>query len=217
VSADGKVSWFEQFKASDFPGFEFPEAWYEPIFWLPNEPYVYLVGKVPWDGPIYFYSGFKLSRLNLLTGEFSVQDAGDTGNITDYSFSPGGKFLLTAGCTQEIKIIRIKDWSEKKIILPVSYTQSGDALWSADQEKVIVVSLVNQSEEDREKWQILLLDVDTASYHILVDNIRDDTQNVFSWIRVQSWISEDEFLVLDIATNLEWIVNVVTGEVSPRS
>ena len=69
------------------------EIMYKPFFWMPNDPYVYLVGIACCvDGPVHFFTGMNLARLNLDTGEFSVQIAG--WKMHYFAFSDSGKYLL---------------------------------------------------------------------------------------------------------------------------
>ena len=79
--------------------------------------------------------GFKLSRLNLETGEFTTQVSGFPSLMDSYyfSFSPTGRFFLVSSINPfELKIIQLFDMAETIIHLPKSIEQAGDAVWSPD-------------------------------------------------------------------------------------
>ncbi len=167
VRADGKREWRVQPKENEIGNW--PKAYYEPFFWYPNEPYVYLVGQVCCaDGPGSAYIYTSLVRLNLNTGLFSVQVP--LGSYHSFSFSPTGKYMnrITVG-EHSIHITRLMDGHEIVIQLPESY-DFGAGYWSPDGKRfvVYVCESDNPSEGICNKRPILLFEPETAAYKVII-------------------------------------------------
>ncbi len=221
VSTDGKLVWDIRPTQADLVGHSYSDVSYEPIFWLPNEPYVYLsIGVCCSDGASPgFFTGRNLARLNLLSGEFSKQIS--EWGFHEFIFSPNGKYLFKATAwNPEIHLIRLYDWSDTIIKLPPKNQRNGGGAWSPDNKRIAFYSCENS---DLDKWEcgrfsIFIVEAGaTPEYRLLVKDVAAETGNeVFFGCQEMEWkdpVKLRLYLRDGCDQNDQWSVDVNTGHV----
>lgn len=172
VSPDGRVEWRAQPDPQAVKRFSGAENGYRPFFWMPNEPYLFLVGEVCcWDGPVLFYSGIGLYRLNLETGQFS--EIYPWGRLYHFSFSPSGKYLLsTYPGAHAVNITRLRDGRAVTIPLPESVEQAGDTRWSPDGKHLIMTACREVGDDICKEMPVILVDPDSSEFQTVISDAR---------------------------------------------
>jgi hypothetical protein len=224
VSVDGDKEWKVQLE----PGFSrkpedliASDVWYSPFFWMPNDPYVYLVGNnCCYDSSFgdFFFNGWNMVRLNLNTGEVTTQVPG--WKLRNFTFSENGLYLLDGNYYDGgLKITRIRDGRLFKIPLPANYTQSGMASFSPDNNFLAIQSCV-ESELDPCILALLIVDIKAENYRVVISDLAKD-MGLKKFIRSKiSWVSDSQVHITEEKTyddgniTRQWLVDIVTGKVS---
>jgi hypothetical protein len=201
------------------------EVYYSPLFWPKSGPYVYLTPDFCcWDAPgTYFYSGFKLVRLNLETGKLSTIVDGSlpaTGWFKMYDFSvsdDGSKVLMTEMYKKGISVIQINNGEKSYYTLPKDIEQAGRGVWSADEKKVAFYGcLVNP--DSCSHFGILLLDTKTGQLRKLVEDVTQivntkEVEDPFIFgVTKLEWLDEKS-IKLKIEEKLKYRIDILTGKV----
>lgn len=174
ASADGKYEWRIQPHPEDIHRRWQSEVWYEPFFWLSGEhPYLFFVGRVCCaDGVGVGHNMHGLSRLDLLSGEFSIQVP-----FTDkdylFSFSPTGKYLLMEEVgVPSIQITRLIDAQVNTIDLPRPYEQAIHAYWAPGGKQVALwICAASTVYMPCSQNPVLMIDPEKPSYNTVVSDI----------------------------------------------
>jgi hypothetical protein len=222
VRRDGKADWKVKLDKTYFAslGKSIPiESSYTPFYWLPNDPYVYLVGSACCiDDPIYFYTGMNLARLNLETGEVTIQVPG--WKIHYFTFSENGKYLLDGNfINQKLTIYRLMTGQEIEILLPNEYSQSGDAAFSPDNKQFAIQTTVDNEQEGTQGLALLLVDIAARNYKVLVPNLIQ-AMGSDRVVRTQThWTSDTQVELIEKVYSPEetprrWAIDIQTGKFS---
>ena len=222
VSVDGLKEWKVQLKPSYFENFNGvigSDVSYKPLFWLPNEPYVYLIGTACCvDGfGDYFFNGRNMARLNLNTGEVTIQVPG--WKLRNFTFSENGMYLLDGNYYDGgLKITRLYDGQLFEIPLPATFTQSGMASFSPDNNLLVIQSCV-ESEQDPCRLALLIVDIKAKNYRVVIPDLAK-AMGLDKFIRTQtSWASNSQVLILEKIYGegkppRQWLVDIITGDLS---
>jgi hypothetical protein len=221
VSADGKLVWDVQPNADQTGGRPYEEVSYEPIFWLPLSPYVYLtVHACCTDGSNPgFFTGMNLARLNLRTGEFSMQIA--EWDFHEFIFSPNGMYLFEATAFQpEVHLIRLSDWKRVTVDMPSHNRRNGGGAWSPDNQKIVFFSIMD---DPKDEWKtghssIILIDMsETPEYRVLVSDIEAATgiENLVGCVDLE-WVDPNKvhvYMKSGCSSTDQWTIDTGSGQV----
>jgi hypothetical protein len=179
-----------------------------PLFWMPKEPYVFLVGESCCsDEPRFFTNGRSLYRLNLETGQFSM--IYPWGQLYHFSFSSSGKYLLsTSNGTPMVRVTRLKDSQDSLIKLPESYDSAGNAIWAPDNRHVLLRGCDHAQDYSCRKTPLIIIDPEGTEYQVMVSDLylalemgEGDQENISWEDREHVRLSGPKYtLVFDIRT-----------------
>ena len=209
VHVDGKREWRVQPKIEEIRNWH--KAYYEPFFWSPKEPYVFLVGQVCCgDGPGTAYIYTSLVRLNLSTGLLSIQVP--WGSYHSFSFSPTGRYMNCATVGEHsLHITRLLDGHEIEIKLPERYHDFGAGYWSPDGKRFVVYicETNNPIEEFCQKRPILLFEPETEAYQVIIADSLGQNWDT-------KWIDATHFQLKNLSDSVGTkIFDVETGNFVP--
>ena len=207
VRADGAKEWSVQTTAEEVEKLgKWGQAFYQPIFWSPTEPYVFLVGNVCCGGGLgSAYTDTSLVRLNLDTGAVSMLVPWRS--LHAFSFSPTGKYLNRAtNGEHSIHSMRLKDGHDIEIKLPERYQDFGAGFWSPDGKRFIVTvcEVDDPRDEICQKHPVLLFDPESEEYQVIIP----DSQYWFA-----TWADATRLQLT--SDDGEKIFNVETGAFEP--
>jgi hypothetical protein len=176
--------------------------------WSQDGNYLYVFPRQ--DGADGGYESFwgskwtKLIRLNLQTGVWKDTEMGYA-----FSFSPNDRYLAYRG-EQGIIIHDFETGQEK--VTPVKYAEYGRFTWSPDNQKILFVATLNETDlENRENgFTALLLDVKAQTIQILFENNTEFLYPV-EWKNTSQIVFEKLFGGFGERYNLD----LNTGEITP--
>lgn len=197
VNADGSLEWFVH-PDENIPGWQSTD--FIPYFWLPNEPFVFLVGHgCCGDGPSTHYIFRSLARLNLDTGQLSLQFPWR--GAYSFDFAPSGKYLVwSSRGSHAVHIIRISTGVENVTILPEKYIDIGSVrgeppmTWAQDGKKFVQeIYFACESESDIfcTKIAFVVIAAETGSYQIIDNNFTQSFSENDQYEYELIWIDND--------------------------
>lgn len=210
VNADGSMEWLIHPEAGK-TGWQ--QATYLPVFWLPNDPYVYMTGHgCCGDGPATHYTDRSLVRLNLETGQLSMLLSWKNGKGSySISFSPDGKYLLwSAWGEHSVHILQLKNGNEKVVLLPEKYLDIGgwwenpQQGWSTNGKRVvqeIYMACEPGSDVYCFKVAFVVIEPGTGGYQIIENDITQTIGVNNQWDYKIFW-TDNENITLSVGTNL---------------
>jgi hypothetical protein len=181
-----------------------------PLFWMPKEPYVFLVGEsCCQDEPQFFSNGQSLYRLNLVTGQFSM--IYPWGLQYHFSFSPNGKYLLTAyNGSQEVSVMRLRDGNKVRITLPDSYDSAGNAIWAPDGLHALLRACDHAQEFSCQKTPLVIIDPEQTALQTMVSDLYQALEMGEGDMENIRW--EDASHIRLYGPKFDMVFDVTTGE-----
>lgn len=219
VNAEGTIESFVHPEEGQTEG---TNLYYEPYFWLPNEPYVYLIGQDCCGdvGPATHYFAKSLARLNLETGQLSMILGWNAAYSVDFSL--GGKYLVySIVYDHNVHILELRTGKEKVAELNEKYRDIGrvpgnlGSGWSPDLTRVIQeIYMGCASVDDYECYKEAFVIVQTATGEFqIIDNpvtrtIGTDNQ----WDYQIGWVDEDHVRLMVHGKPYVYPVDIPTPE-----
>jgi hypothetical protein len=215
VSADGSQSYTVQFSADETGQPPFDQAQYVPIFWPPQVPFVYLVGRSPSEIKFVYENGFRISRLNLQTGELVQVIPGNQLDSRYFTFSPRGEFLVEYQIgTHQLQVYILDTGKFKQINVPYNFIQVGAATWSADGDFVAFLACDDPLGNDCTQVPIFTINILTKEYKLVALNLLETLPDVETALHVSiAWPRMSRMTLTDAKTGKQWDVNTETGVV----
>jgi hypothetical protein len=226
-SADGKTEWTVMPEYKDLYGAPYIDLMFYPIFWLPEEPYVYLtfagyghfnVHEIGLGD--YFGLGERQSllRLNLSNGRQDWQIIGADDHYL--RFAPNGEYYLQATVGEpELVIHRLADGHNTVISLPKTWIYSGHALISPDNKQILIESCDYKPGRCL-SMPLLLVDVAAGTYEVVVSDLikaLGEVNGPGQPVAPQmTWVSESQVQLTEadlMKVMQRWVLDLKTGVV----
>lgn len=172
-SADGMTQWTVWPKTSDTSNVIETQALYEPLFWSPDEQYVYLTGESCCQDGAYGYTGMNLARLDLRTGEFVILIPGWSPHT--FAISENGTYLLdTQYKFPKLRFIHLPEWEITDIPVDPAYVHSDIAAFAPEGNRAVVQACKEQENlPGCSGYSLLLVDIPAESYQVIVEDLAD--------------------------------------------
>ncbi|RPJ39335.1 MAG: hypothetical protein EHM21_15800 [Chloroflexi bacterium] len=210
ASQDNQAEWRVQPRPDD-PGHpRGTKNLLRPLFWMPNEPYVFLAGEsCCTEGPAFFTNGRSLYRLNLETGQFSL--ISPWGPPTHYSYSPGAKYqLIAANGSGLVSATRLQDSQTVQIPVPGSFVSVGNALWAPDGRHVLLRACDVAEFYSCRKTPLIVVDPEKPEFQTMVSDLYQALEMGEGDQETMSW-DDNEHVRLS-GPKYALVFDVVTGE-----
>jgi hypothetical protein len=185
-----------------------------PLFWMPNEPYVFLAGESCCaEEPVFFSNGLSLYRLNLETGKFSM--ISPWGPPTYFSFSPGAKYqLIASNGTSLVSVTRLQDSHKVQIPVPGSFVSVGNALWAPDGNHVLLRACNEAQNNSCRKTPLIVVDPENTEFQTMVSDLYQALEMAQGDQEQISW--DDNQHVRLTGPKYSLVFDVVTGKLEKR-
>jgi hypothetical protein len=198
--------------------------WYYPIYWTPDNQYVYLNRpglRHPFPGcHVSVPLETEVSKVELLTGIRQTIFT-KTDSVTEAKLSPNGKMMAYIKIDNKYQpvLLGIREFqnnSDTFIALDKKYDQQGHILWSNDNNNLIIIMANVDREEDCDKlkFSMMLYDVKNNMTRYLYRDL-----NVA--YRAIKWINNDSILLERLMYDPEkywtvqyWELNINSSEIS---
>lgn len=219
VSADGKVEWFLH---PDEGKTGWQQATYLPYFWLPKEPYVYLVGRgCCARSSSTHYMERSLIRFNLETGQLSMVLPWNMGKGSySIGFSPGATYLRwTAQEEHSVHIMGLSSGKETLVTFSDQYNDIGGEYdkpqegWSPDGKKFIQEMYIGCQPASNVycfRVAFAVIEAETGHFQVINNKMTQSIDAENRWDYKIAW-ADDEHVRLSVSGN-QSIVDVDISE-----
>ncbi len=199
ASVDGKIIWTVWPKTEDIGAVGDKQTTYQPIFWQPGEPYVYLTGDSCCRDGAYGHTGMNLARLNLQTGDFAILISGWIPR--SFAFSAMGEYLLvTEYKNPQLRFIRLSDWKITDISIDPKYIHNDLGAFSPLGNRAVVQKCEELGDTlGCYRRGLVLVNIQDGDYRVLLDDLYNtlelDSDRDFRYGLTFDWLSESEIAI----------------------
>jgi hypothetical protein len=219
-SIDGKISWDIQPDDKEMGALQTQSTFYQPFHWITTGRYMYFTGNYCcWSGPVWWYSGYNLKRLNLISGKMDIVIDGAPGtHAYHFAISTDESILLVFDFRYKnrIRFYRLSDAKEWVIDLPDEILYLGDEAWSPGGKRLALQACYASDPQKGtcDSFLVYLVDLGELRADALVSDTRnlprpaDVAKREFYDISKIEWTDTDNLLLYDNGTDQTWTVPI---------